>query len=532
MGGAQLPIKFITPSPGAYFASGQPFELRWTADTDVATESTVFRVCMKAPAHAQAKANVSGQSSRKEKRKKGGGDEEGDEYGGEGNSGWGDDGSEQGGDSEQDYGSDQGYDGSSSSGSSKYDDGSWDPTAGSYDSGQEDATQGDLEQSSWDEPGGEDSPPSRGGTSDGSWKDESQLGAEDDDTGSAEFSLDPPVEEPQGRLQDGATSSYRPTQDTDTGTGLCGASMYPPVQRDGNDYTVSLVVPDIVPSSVTKFYIQVTDPSGTARSPTFSLGTKDLSSIVQGAGPQHPLGTDFGGATANGSAVGNSTTSTPIDPSMLMASHTPPPPTVAMAVPLSLVGGVLLVAVLLAWRSKKQAKRESEAVNNALRTHGSLSSMYGSKAELSQPQGGEHFMRQREVPVPLFMPNRAGEEYAQPVVGRRPRMATRDMPMPVYGTDMGQARSRESLASVYSDTHANGVDVPRALAPARVRGRHVPDKRLPQPPLLEEDEDDFDEVDMSDPKEVDKEELEGIKTHPDQGRSLYNRVHNALGGTG
>lgn len=242
MGGAQLPIKFITPSPGAYFASGQPFELRWTADTDVATESTVFRVCMKAPAHAQAKANVSGQSSRKEKRKKGGGDEEGDEYGGEGNSGWGDDGSEQGGDSEQDYGSDQGYDGSSSSGSSKYDDGSWDPTAGSYDSGQEDATQGDLEQSSWDEPGGEDSPPSRGGTSDGSWKDESQLGAEDDDTGSAEFSLDPPVEEPQGRLQDGATSSYRPTQDTDTGTGLCGASMYPPVQRDGNDYTVSLYV--------------------------------------------------------------------------------------------------------------------------------------------------------------------------------------------------------------------------------------------------------------------------------------------------
>ena len=148
MGGAQLPIKFITPSPGAYFASGQPFELRWTTQQAGDTENEkVFRVCMKAPGHVQMKGEA--RSGSKEKRRKAGGNEEGDAYGGGGDSGWGDESSE------------QEYDGSSS-GSSKYDDGSWDPTGGAYDSGQQDASQGDVDQSSWDDQSEADSPPSRG----------------------------------------------------------------------------------------------------------------------------------------------------------------------------------------------------------------------------------------------------------------------------------------------------------------------------------------------------------------------------------
>ncbi|KAL1686048.1 hypothetical protein GGG16DRAFT_97256 [Schizophyllum commune] len=242
--------------------------------------------------------------------------------------------------------------------------------------------------------------------------------------------------------------------------GGCGSQTWPDVTRSGGASMMSMAVPSVTADH--PYYLSMEDDYGTrSRSPTFSLSSKRSSARppIQSA-PASPNPPPAAPATLNNAEdpaqaqapfAAASTPSPVAASSAPVASLAPPPPpsspevlssrtpvpTAAFAVPISIVGAILLIAIFLGFRQRsalrKARQRDAEKLSRqtSASSFGSSSTLPGdlvtalATLKQSSPANSCHGHPQVAVPhsygcgmpVPL---------YAAPVeVMREPRRSTR-----------------------------------------------------------------------------------------------------------
>ncbi|KAJ3751233.1 hypothetical protein DFH05DRAFT_172092 [Lentinula detonsa] len=272
----------------------------------------------------------------------------------------------------------------------------------------------------------------------------------------------------------------------------CGSKVYPTVQQSAGTYTISLAVPNITTEQT--WYLEMSDDFDNVwPSPSFSLSSNGASGVPSVAGAQAPLSAQAPTTTsASTSTVTTSALPLPVvnpesdssaSVATMLATRTPPP-TAAFAVPLSIVGAILLVAVFLSLKhNRKLAEERAQDVEKlVLSRKSSVASSF--KSGFSRQSDIEHALnviskaqsqgKVKAMPVPLFMPvevpvpkreaRRSTREAYLPerfTEYHRPRQEQRCQRLPSYRTDpaftvpRSQSRARSLLSSVSSNSRAS-----------------------------------------------------------------------------
>ncbi|KAK7034759.1 hypothetical protein VNI00_012166 [Paramarasmius palmivorus] len=247
------------------------------------------------------------------------------------------------------------------------------------------------------------------------------------------WTADKAVVSPSFKLCQGSTQSSLNTRDASDGSGAkCGAKTYPTVQQDSGTYSISLTVPNT--THVEWYYLLMMDDFGNVhRSPSFSLSPSgSVPEPSERGGQNRPLGTQ----ESSQSPLSNNpkaeeapaeplvtVTSLPV-PSAAMASavgtemtatrHSSPP-TAAFAIPLSIVGAILLAALIVAVRQNRILGAERALDIHRFREALSRSSSFGKGGyrskhdDIEKNRAGAYGCAPmmpaiQAMPVPLFMP--------------------------------------------------------------------------------------------------------------------------------
>ncbi|EIN13291.1 hypothetical protein PUNSTDRAFT_48322 [Punctularia strigosozonata HHB-11173 SS5] len=281
----------------------------------------------------------------------------------------------------------------------------------------------------------------------------------------------------------------------------CGDPLTPEVQDVDGTYVAILAAPNVAAEAT--FYLQMEDSSGQQSiSPTFSLSSISATSDNSTAG-----------TSAAASPTGNNdTTQAALDKARR------PPPVAAYAVPLSMVGAVLLVALCLAWRQHRKLRQDRlESLANmeksSLRTTLSHPLAYGSTTRsLKNEKGGSEAFVPTLYSEPSYGPNErytaiprrsSRWDYAPGSMGAEPRPVTHEPCWPALNQDF-EYRSTDSMrmsrnfgtapvrafrqagaagpASPHIDRRATDSAVPFGGAQERVRV--LTPARMPSEPLM------------------------------------------------
>ncbi|KAF5338248.1 hypothetical protein D9758_012870 [Tetrapyrgos nigripes] len=300
----------------------------------------------------------------------------------------------------------------------------------------------------------------------------------------AKWKADKTLVSPSFKLCLGSSQSSVNRRGTSASNGNCGEKVYPTVQQDNGVYSISLSIPDTT-SNVEACYLLMQDDFGNQfRSPSFSVSSstqsaasEDPSSVSQPAASQEPESVS---PPTPGAQAPVSVSKTPDAPAVTVTAVNIPdtipdanpspdsvyatrrsPPTAAYAVPLSIVGAILLVAGGLCIRNNKKIEEERarDVEKLDLERKRSLISIVslGKKSTYSRQSDIEHALHvlskhdltyspQRDTPVPLFMPADCPSRRE-----REPRRATRD-PYALSRADtyIQYQRHRSRAGSTYS----------------------------------------------------------------------------------
>ncbi|EPQ61150.1 hypothetical protein GLOTRDRAFT_135689 [Gloeophyllum trabeum ATCC 11539] len=199
-----------------------------------------------------------------------------------------------------------------------------------------------------------------------------QQGSSDDggknesgDEGSGDGSGQDASEDGKGSGEESGNTRDQRRRSDDSNDGSCGETVWPTVQQSSGSYSVSLAVPNV--TSLSGYYLLMMDDFGNKMSsPSFSLSptspsssssapSSTISSLpVSSSKSSHTEALDSPSATSD--VVSNSYPD-------LAAAHAPPP-VAAFAIPLSIVGAIIVAAVVLGilhWRKLKQERlRDAE----------------------------------------------------------------------------------------------------------------------------------------------------------------------------
>ncbi|TFK57706.1 hypothetical protein OE88DRAFT_164414 [Heliocybe sulcata] len=147
----------------------------------------------------------------------------------------------------------------------------------------------------------------------------------------------------------------------------CGETVWPTVQDNSGSYSVSLAVPNV--TSASGYYLQMIDDFGNKmNSPSFSLSptppssssslplsaSDSASASASSSKPSHTQALDSPASTAPPSTSSVASSNSYPD---LAAAHGPPP-VAAFAIPLSIVGAILVAALVLGVVHYRKLKRE------------------------------------------------------------------------------------------------------------------------------------------------------------------------------
>ncbi|KAF9074003.1 hypothetical protein BDP27DRAFT_1416691 [Rhodocollybia butyracea] len=239
------------------------------------------------------------------------------------------------------------------------------------------------------------------------------------------WTCDSPVVSPAFELCPGQPeSTLSKRSGGDDSTNICGDKVYPTVQQSKGTYEIMLAVPNTTTEQ--EWYLKMTDDfENIWSSPSFSLSPNGAPSIASAAFAQAPLSAPSQTTTPmSGSTLSTPVTAVPVpvmDPesapstaSMNTYATRKPPPTAAFAVPLSVVGAILLVAVFLSLRhNRKLAEERAQDIEKLVPSRtSSITSSF--KSGFSRQSDIEHALNVlskansqgdvRAMPVPLFMP--------------------------------------------------------------------------------------------------------------------------------
>ncbi|KAJ3774903.1 hypothetical protein FB446DRAFT_727276 [Lentinula raphanica] len=240
--------------------------------------------------------------------------------------------------------------------------------------------------------------------------------------------------------------------DNGSSDGACGSKVYPTVQQSAGTYTISLAVPNV--TSEQPWHLVMSDDfDNSFPSPSFSLSpTASAPSVASApdaqaplsAQPQPPASTSASTPSVPASAVPSPVINPESDTAATMYATRTPPPTAAFAIPLSIVGAILLVAVFLSLKHNRKLAEEraqdveklvlSRKASVASTTNSSWSFKPGSGSGYSRQADIEHALnvlsraqsqgKVKTMPVPLFMPVEVPVEV--PVRKREARRSTRE----------------------------------------------------------------------------------------------------------
>ncbi|KAK1231911.1 hypothetical protein PQX77_004961 [Marasmius sp. AFHP31] len=327
------------------------------------------------------------------------------------------------------------------------------------------------------------------------------------------------VVSPSFELCTGAGQSNIRARDEDNngGSGRCGAKTYPTVQQDNGVYFVSLTIPNV--TDVQGYHLQMTDDfDNVSQSPSFSLSpsgsaqpaaaNEEKFSPSADRRAQTPL-TVSRNASDGGSAPLVVVTTSPIsddplanaaparDTANLGASHAGPP-IAAYAVPISIVGAILLVATFVALRQNKllglERKADIEKIKEALSRSGKSQSdsslndienafQAGKAANGSGIAGlGMYGAMQhvQAVPIPLFMPPTAPLWPTKEAPSQPEDIYTRYPPPPRYsGRSSHRSSSVRSQVS-YTSSWSHGSATSRPIEIQNYSSMYS----MPRPPSL------------------------------------------------
>ncbi|KIK65960.1 hypothetical protein GYMLUDRAFT_239634 [Collybiopsis luxurians FD-317 M1] len=281
----------------------------------------------------------------------------------------------------------------------------------------------------------------------------------------AKWIADTAVVSPAFRLCPGQPQSSfgsRSENQGDDGSGeTCGNKVYPTVQQSAGTYSASLAVPNT--TEVRQWFLEMSDDfANTWSSSSFSISPSGTSNVASAAGVQAPLSatsvpTVLVPVTAVPVPVEVASSSNSASP--ILATRTPLP-TAAFAVPLSIVGAILLVAAFLSFRHNRKLAQERAQDLEKLILSRKSSTASSCKSGFSRQSDIEHALNvlskvqsQGEVktmPVPLFMP-------VQVPVQPEPRRTTREAYQPKQYTEYyrpSQERSHRERPPSYRSAPA------------------------------------------------------------------------------
>ncbi|KAL1747353.1 hypothetical protein HDZ31DRAFT_61410 [Schizophyllum fasciatum] len=226
--------------------------------------------------------------------------------------------------------------------------------------------------------------------------------------------------------------------------GGCGSQTWPDVTHSGGASMMSMAVPDV--NADHPYYLSMEDDYGTrSRSPTFTLSktvppaaaapTSGVAPENVGEPAQAPLGVTSAPAPVAADTAPTASLPPPVPNSPEVLSSRTPVPTAAFAVPLSIVGAILLIAVILGFRQRSALRRARQRDAEKLARQSSASSCQSSSTLPGDLAKALSMLKQSSrdtdchshhqpamsygcaIPVPL---------YAAPVdVMREPRRSTR-----------------------------------------------------------------------------------------------------------
>lgn len=167
-------------------------------------------------------------------------------------------------------------------------------------------------------------------------------------------------------------------------SGGCGSQTWPDVSHSGDAYMMTMTVPEITADH--DYYISMEDDFGTrTRSPVFSL-TKSATPVTDDEGAaQAPLGAAGSSLPLVADTAPDTSTAPPatVPPNEVLSSRTPVP-TAAFAVPLSIVGAILLIAVFLGFRQRNALQKARQHDAEKLSRQSSLASSRSSSSRSSE----------------------------------------------------------------------------------------------------------------------------------------------------
>ncbi|KAH9836622.1 uncharacterized protein C8Q71DRAFT_758844 [Rhodofomes roseus] len=143
------------------------------------------------------------------------------------------------------------------------------------------------------------------------------------------------------------------SDNSNTPSANCGSAVWPIIEKNGDASLIHLSLPTT--TSAGTYYLQMLDPDsgGSASSPTFSLNS---GSLVPVSSARFPV--DVPATVVPQSAPHQSSVSSSIQPLPDYNDVSRPTPTAAYAVPLSLVGVVLVVAGALGVHHRRKLRQE------------------------------------------------------------------------------------------------------------------------------------------------------------------------------
>ncbi|KAJ4485331.1 hypothetical protein J3R30DRAFT_3696675 [Lentinula aciculospora] len=244
-------------------------------------------------------------------------------------------------------------------------------------------------------------------------------------------------------------SSLGSRSDSTVDDGSCGSKVYPTVQQSSGTYSISLAVPNTTTEQT--WHLEMSDDFDNMwSSPSFSLSSTGAKSVASAAGAQVPFSAQSQTQIPTSATVVTSTAIPQplVNPetasaATMLATRTPPP-TAAFAVPLSIVGAILLVAVFLSLKhNRKLAEERAQDVEKlVLSRKSSVASSF--RSGFSRQSDIEHALNVlskaqsqwnvKTMPVPLFMPMEA------PVLRREARRSTREAYYPDQYTENHRPR--------------------------------------------------------------------------------------------
>ncbi|KAJ3889341.1 hypothetical protein GG344DRAFT_78891 [Lentinula edodes] len=295
------------------------------------------------------------------------------------------------------------------------------------------------------------------------------------------WTADTAVVSPAFKLCPGGPQSSLKSRADGTGDGgsdiSCGSKVYPTVQQSSGTYSISLAIPNTTTDQT--WHLEMSDDfANTWSSPSFSLSPSGSPSLAPAVGAQAPLSPQSQTPTSASTTSGPVTASSipGVNPeaasvATMLATRTPPP-TAAFAIPLSIVGAILLVAVFLSLKhNRKLAEERAQDVEKlVLSRKSSVASSF--KSGFSRQSDIEHALNVlskaqsqgnvKPMPVPLFMPVEI------PVPKREARRSTREAYFPEQYTEYNQ-RPRPRQEVRYHERPPSYHTAPLSRSQSRAR---------------------------------------------------------------